>query len=62
MSKAWSDHKSVSFDGVHLKVNGVDIREEMRACMTAYDGPNPDYAFIGKELGRASRILISGAR
>ena len=62
MSKAWSNPKEVKYDGVHLTVHGVDIREELRACMTAYDGPDPNYALIGKELGKASRILVQGGK
>lgn len=59
MSEAWSNPKDVSYDGVHLEIHGIDIREQMRACLTAYDGPEPNLDLIGRELGLASRKLVS---
>lgn len=62
MSEAWSNPKDVSYDGVNLEIHGVDIREQMRACLTAYDGPEPDLEYVGSELGIASRKLVSNAQ
>lgn len=59
MAKAWSNPERMTYDGVHLNVEGIDIREELKNCITAHNGPNPDYTYIGNELGRASRLLIS---